>query len=79
MTEYVDPKPLRRDYAGILNKYRYEDRIILQENKTAKIIGMMIYEIQKGIVAMQAFYNNGERTYLPIPQHFIERCRVTKI
>jgi hypothetical protein len=45
MTEYVDPKPLRRDYAGILNKYRYEDRIILQEDKTAKIIGMMIYEI----------------------------------
>lgn len=43
MAEYVDLKPLRRDYAGILNRYRYEDRVILQDNKSVKIVGMMIY------------------------------------
>ena len=43
MAEYVDLKPLRRDYAGILNRYRYEDRVILQDDKSVKIVGMMIY------------------------------------
>ena len=56
--EYEDLKPLRRDYAGILNRYRFEDRTILGDNKKTKIIGMMIYEIERGIISLQAFYDN---------------------
>jgi hypothetical protein len=38
-------KPLRRDYAGILHKNRFDDRIVLKDDKATKIIGMMIFEI----------------------------------
>lgn len=30
-TEYVDSKPLRRDFAGVLSKYRFDDRLLLQD------------------------------------------------
>lgn len=57
--EYEDLQPLRRDYAGVLSKVRFEDRIVLGDNKKVKIVGMKIYENERGIVCLQAFYDNG--------------------
>lgn len=44
-SEYVDLKPLRRDFAGVLSKLRFDDRLVLEDEKNTKITGMMIYEI----------------------------------
>lgn len=29
--EYIDLKPLRKDYAGILNRHRFDDRLLLKD------------------------------------------------
>ena len=67
--EFQDTEPLRRDYAGVLNRHRFEDRVVLKDNKKTKITGMIIYESERGIICMQAFYDNGEKSYISLPSH----------
>ena len=58
VTEFVDEDPLRREYSGVLGRNRADDRFILKENKTAKIIGLTVYETERGLAGIQAHYDN---------------------
>ena len=70
---------MRRDFAGILHRHRFEDRVVLGDNKKAKIVGMIIYETERGIICLQALYSTGEKSYVSIPAQVLERVKMTKI
>jgi hypothetical protein len=73
---------LRRDYAGILGKNRFDDRTaVLSERFNTKIYKVIVFESDKGLVAAKFFYFSSTNPTLTfegttaVPNSYLLRCK----
>jgi len=74
---------LRRDYAGVLGKNRFDDRTaVLLDRFNTKIFKVVAYENEKGgLVAAKFWYFNHDNaselfeSSTAVPQSYLQKCR----